>query len=75
VTDFELARRHYVYFFDANSTPNVTNDTKSIKLKGLVGVSIKKKATHAIKRTYKQYHRQRCSIIVSNIIDVLKELI
>jgi len=28
-----------------------------------------------IKRAYKQYHRQRCSIIASNIIDNLKELI
>ena len=78
MTDFELARRHYVYTFDTTSTVTVTNDTKGIKLKRLGGVSIKRKNnTHAsIKRAYKQYHRQRCSIIASKtIIDILKELI
>ena len=72
MTDFELARRYYVYTFDTTSTVTVTNDTKGIKLKRLGGISIERKNfTHAsIKRVYKQYHRQRCSIMASNIIDI-----
>ena len=66
-----------MYTFDTTSMVTATNDNKEFKLKRLGGVSIKRKNyTHAsIKRVYKQYHRQRCSIIASNIIDILKELI
>jgi hypothetical protein len=75
--DFELARRHYVYTFNTNSTVTVPNDTKGIRLKRLWGVSIKRKnyTDASIKRVYEQYRRQRCSIIVSNTIYILKELI
>ena len=75
MTDFELARRHNAYTFDTTSTVTVTNDVKGIELERLGGVSTKRKNyTHAsIKRAYKRYHRQRCSIMASNIIKILKE--
>ena len=40
MTDFELARRHFVYTFDTTSMVTVTNYTKGIELKCLGGVSI-----------------------------------
>ena len=42
MTDFELARPHYVYAFDTTSTVTVTNDIDGIKLKPLGGVAIKR---------------------------------
>ena len=38
VTDFDLARRHYVYAFDTTSTITVTNDTKGNNFKLLGNV-------------------------------------
>ena len=75
MTNFELARRYFVYSFDTNSTITPTNGTKGIKVKCLGGVSTKwENYMHAsIKRVYKEYHRQHFSIMASNIIDILKE--
>ena len=70
MTDFELARRHYVYNFDTTSKVTITNDTMGVKLKRLGGVLIKSKTyTHVrTERAYEQYYVHRCSTITSNII-------
>jgi len=74
VGDFELARRQYMYTFNTIPTVNATNDTKGIKMKLLLNVfefQLKEKTVcmQVFKRVYKQYHRQRHSIIARNIIE------
>ena len=79
MVEFELARRHYVYYaINTTTSIAVANDAKGIKVKLLVDIygkpSQRKKTIfmQVFKRAYKQHHSQCSPIINNNSIETFK---